>query len=118
MQANRYRAIHDYAIVGDCHSCALVSSDGSIDWACFPRFDSASVFARLLDARRGGHFRVSAAVKSKAERRYLEATNVLRTTFRNEDGELAVTDFMPTHGPDGERTANMLVRVLECTRAR
>jgi alpha,alpha-trehalase len=116
MQENRYRAIHDYAIVGDCHSAALVSSDGSIDWACFPDFDSPAVFARLLDARCGGHFRVSAAVKSKAERHYLEATNVLRTTYRNEDGELAVTDLMPTHGPDGSRMAHYLVRILECTR--
>jgi alpha,alpha-trehalase len=115
---NRYRAIHDYAIVGDCHSAALVSSDGSIDWACLPHFDSPSVFGRLLDARKGGYFRVSAAVKSKAERHYLEATNVLRTTYRNEDGELAVTDFMPTHGPDGERIAHCIVRILECTRGR
>ena len=51
--------IGDYALIGDCHSMALAGPDGSIDWCCFPRFDSPSVFARILDSDRGGYFRIA-----------------------------------------------------------
>ncbi|MBI5289527.1 MAG: hypothetical protein HY873_11210, partial [Chloroflexi bacterium] len=51
-----YSPIADYGLIGDMHSCALVSMSGSIDWCCFPRFDGRSVFGRLLDFEKGGHF--------------------------------------------------------------
>ena len=52
-------SISDYGLISDMHSCALVSLDGSIDWCCFPRFDSAALFSRILDWRRGGYFQIT-----------------------------------------------------------
>jgi GH15 family glucan-1,4-alpha-glucosidase len=87
--------IDDYALLGDCHSAALVGRDGSIDWACFPRFDSPAVFCRLLDVGKGGSFRVSPEGPWQSTRRYLDDTNVLVTTFTTPGGVLEVTDCMP-----------------------
>ncbi len=88
--------IGDYGVIGDCHSMALVGRNGSIDWCCFPRFDAPSVFGRVLDADRGGHFAVSPASDAvSVDRSYLPATNVLTTRFRTAEGELEVTDCMP-----------------------
>src|SRR5881628_3108739 len=87
--------IGDYALIGDCHSAALVGRDGSIDWACFPRFDSPAVFTRVLDAARGGAFEVTPAEVRSTRRAYLEDTNVLMTTFAGGGGVLEVTDCMP-----------------------
>jgi GH15 family glucan-1,4-alpha-glucosidase len=87
--------IGDYAMIGDCHSLALVGLDGSIDWLCFPRFDSPSVFARSLDED-AGHFRVAPLdVATEVRRTYLPATNVLETTFATRSGVLELTDCMP-----------------------
>ena len=91
-----YKAIGQYGLVGDMNSAALVGTDGSIDWCCFPRFDSASVFAAILDDKRGGRFCISPdgpVVDSAQE--YIPDTNVLSTRFTTPTGELAITDFMP-----------------------
>jgi GH15 family glucan-1,4-alpha-glucosidase len=94
--------IGDYAMTGDCHSLALVGRDGSIDWLCFPRFDSPSVFARSLDEERG-HLRVAPEAELEGVRRsYLPSTNVLTTTFGTEDGVLEVTDCLPVAAFDPE----------------
>jgi GH15 family glucan-1,4-alpha-glucosidase len=90
-----YPPIADYGLIGDMQSCALVSKQGSIDWACFPRFDGASVFGRLLDWHRGGHFLLAPKRQSRVTRRYLPNTNVLETTFETEGGRAILTDFMP-----------------------
>lgn len=74
------RAISDYALISDCRSAALVSIDGSIDWLCFPDFDSESVFARLLDSL-AGHWLVSVRETIEVKRRYLKESMVLETTF-------------------------------------
>ena len=110
--------IDDYALLGDCHSAALVGRDGSIDWACFPRFDSPAVFCRLLDVRRGGSFGVSPEGTFHSTRRYLEDTNVLVTTFTTPTGVLELTDCMPVRPglSRGARvgTRHSLLRRLRC----
>jgi GH15 family glucan-1,4-alpha-glucosidase len=85
--------IADYALLSDRHSAALVSRDGSIDWLCFPRFDSPSVFGRLLgDA--AGHWSIRPADATEVTRRYLDRTMVLETTFRTPTGVVAITDAL------------------------
>ncbi len=92
-------------MIGDCHSLALVGRDGSIDWLCFPRFDSPSVFARSLDDV-GGHFQIAPVAEVRdVHRTYLPATNVLATTFVTSDGVLELTDCMPVRPFDPERPA-------------
>jgi GH15 family glucan-1,4-alpha-glucosidase len=90
-----YQQIHDYGIIGDMSSCALVGRNGSIDWACFPRFDSPSIFGAILDETKGGQFRISATAIHNSTQRYLPDTNVLETTFRTAGGAVTVVDFMP-----------------------
>jgi alpha,alpha-trehalase len=94
-QDGGYPPIGDYAIVGDCHTAALVARDGSVDWYCPGRFDAAAVFCRLLDARQGGFLGVAPVGRSNARRAYRGHTNVLETTFDADGGRVRLTDFMP-----------------------
>ena len=87
--------IHDYAIIGDCRTAALVSREGSIDWLCLPHFSGPSVFAALLDPARGGHFSIRPDEPFRARRRYVGATAVLETTFETPKGLARVLDLMP-----------------------
>ena len=89
-----YRPIADYALIGNTHSAALIASDGSIDWCCLPHFDSGAVFCRLLDAERGGYFRVGPTAECRVSRRYVEGTAVLETHFVAPHGRARLTDFM------------------------
>jgi len=96
-------AIAAHGVIGDLHTAALVGSDGSVDWWCMPRFDSPSVFAGLLDAGRGGRWRIAPAVPATAEQHYLPGTNVLVTSFRvQEGGVLEVVDLMPVGARRGK----------------
>ncbi len=93
----RYRPIGDYGLIGDCRTAALVGPDGSIDWFCWPRFDSPAVFARLLDADRGGVWRVAPTLaRGDGEMRYRPDTAVLETTHRTDDGTVRIIDATPS----------------------
>ena len=93
--SGRYPPIADYGLISDMHSCALVSRAGSIDWCCFPRFDGAAVFSRILDWERGGYFQLAPEGVCAVRRRYLPATNVLETIFETDSGVARLLDFMP-----------------------
>jgi GH15 family glucan-1,4-alpha-glucosidase len=99
--------IEDYALIGDCNTAALAGRDGSIDWLCWPRFDSAACFAALLGDADNGRWLICPTISGfQARRRYRPGTLVLETEFQTETGCAAVIDFMPP--PDG---AN-LVRIV------
>lgn len=100
--------IEDYAIVGDCHTAALVGRNGSIDWLCLPRFDSASMFGALLGDEGHGRWALApASPDATATRRYLDDTFVLATTWTTPDGVVEVLDLMP----HGDRRADLVRRV-------
>ena len=119
--AQPYPPIADYGLISDMHSCALVSRAGSVDWCCFPRFDSPSVFGRILDWRKGGHFLLAPRDARPVQRRYLPETNILETEFETSSGSATLTDFMPVHPhskPEQPREVSsrqQIVRMLECT---
>jgi GH15 family glucan-1,4-alpha-glucosidase len=92
---DRYLPIADYAVVGCTRSVALISRAGSIDWLCWPRFDSESIFGRILDAEKGGFFAICPAIPFEARRRYVDGTNVIETTFTTESGVARLLDLMP-----------------------
>ncbi len=111
--------IADYALIGDCHSAALVGRDGSIDWACFPRFDSPAVFTKLLDEKHGGAFRIAPRSVRECHRKYMPGTNVLVTTFVCDGGILELTDCMPVEAnPDDPQHVvahSAIMRRARCT---
>jgi GH15 family glucan-1,4-alpha-glucosidase len=109
--------IEDYAVIGDCHTAALVGRDGSIDWLCMPRFDSASCFTALLGDARHGRWLIAPDRKIKAykngappriQRRYRGDSLILETEFRTATGIVRLIDFMPLHGKD-----RSIVRIVE-----
>src|SRR5215467_533199 len=92
----RYLPIAGHGLIGDRHTAALVGTDGTIDWYCCPRFDSPSVFAAILDADRGGLFRISPDCEGWSSKQlYLPDTNVLITRFLSPGGVGELQDFMP-----------------------
>jgi GH15 family glucan-1,4-alpha-glucosidase len=110
--------IQDYAIIGDGRTAALISRQGSIDWLCWPRFDSPSVFGAILDSA-AGCWRICPATPFQSQRRYVPETNVLETTFRTVTGALLLTDLMPVASESDKGAAltpdHELLRVVECT---
>jgi GH15 family glucan-1,4-alpha-glucosidase len=108
-----YQPIENHGVIGDMHTVALVGTDGSIDWCCLPRFDSPSVFAAILDDRKGGYFRLASIHDSHNKQMYLPDTNVLVTRFLSAEGVGEVTDFMPVQ--DGPKT-HQIVRVAKAVR--
>src|SRR4029434_6098447 len=92
--------IGDHALISDCRSAAFVDRSGSVEWLCWPRVDAPSVFGRLLDPS-AGHWSISPVGEAIVERRYVERTMVLETTFTMAGGTVTLTDALAT-GP-GER---------------
>lgn len=91
-----YQPIENYGVIGDLQTAALVSMDGSIDLLCFPRFDSATIFAALLDEKKGGHFQIAPTEgEFRHRQRYLPDTNILLTRFLGAGGVAEISDFMP-----------------------
>ncbi|CAN5600800.1 glycoside hydrolase family 15 protein [soil metagenome] len=93
-----YLPIEAYGAVGNGRTVALIGSDASIDWLCFPRIDGASVFGRILDSQRGGYWQISPVEPWSVQRHYIEDTNVLVTRFETESGIAEIVDFMPSIG--------------------
>lgn len=113
--------MYHYGLIGDMASAALVGTDGSIDWCCFPRFDSASVFAALLDPQHGGHFRIAPTTAGwSSQQQYLPDTNILETTFTTAGGSATLTDFMPVDDGDHDdpdmdtRPSHEIHRIVRC----
>ena len=105
--------IEDYALIGDCRSAALVSRGGSIDWLCWPRFDSEACFAALLGSRDHGRWLVAPRDEARITRQYRANTLILETFFETADGAAVLVDFMPFHGERSE-----IVRLVHGTRGR
>jgi GH15 family glucan-1,4-alpha-glucosidase len=113
-----YPPISDYALIGDCHSAALVSRSGSIDWCCLPRFDSDSCFGRLLDWHRGGYFAITPVGRYRVKREYRGESLVLVTTFTTRTGEARVVDFFSMRAGGKLHPRRELVRVIHGLRGR
>jgi GH15 family glucan-1,4-alpha-glucosidase len=111
-------AIAEHGLIGDLQTAALVTTDGSIDWFCFPRFDSPSVFGALLDDERGGHFWIRpSGTAYTSKQMYLPDTAVLVTRFFTDDGLGQVVDFMPPAG-SAATDNHRLVRLVQCIRGK
>lgn len=91
-----YAQIGDYGFLSDCRSAALVAKDGSVDWLCWPRFDSPAIFAAILDPERGGRFKITPTEPFEVERSYQPNTNVLHTTMITRGGRVKITDWLHT----------------------
>ncbi|MFC5835074.1 glycoside hydrolase family 15 protein [Nonomuraea insulae] len=116
------RPIGDYAMLSDCRSAALVTSDGSIDWLCLPRFDSPAVFGRLLDDD-AGSWAIHPTGPAEVTRRYIEDTLVVETTFQTRDGTLVLQDALALGRGErghelGRSSPGLLLRRLTCTQGR
>jgi GH15 family glucan-1,4-alpha-glucosidase len=110
----RYQPIENHGVVGDLYSVALIGMDGSVDFMCFPHFDSPTIFARLLDADKGGSFKLAPLMDGAGQRQlYLPDTNILLTRFLSKSGVAEISDFMPV---EKERAFHDLVRRAKTVR--
>jgi GH15 family glucan-1,4-alpha-glucosidase len=115
MQPHDALKIQDYGIIGDCRAAALIGRNGSLDWLCWPRFDSP---AAILDRERGGHWQIAPAGEFGVERRYLPHTNILETTFHCAGGTGVLTDLMPVASEEFKKSVltpdHEILRQVEC----
>jgi GH15 family glucan-1,4-alpha-glucosidase len=118
MEQEAYPSIGDYGFIADCHSSALVSRYGSMDWCCMPRIDSRSCFGRILDWEKGGYCQIVPASAFETSRRYIENTLVLETTFRTAGGEVRLLDCFPMRRGGQHNPYRQILRVVEGVRGR
>jgi GH15 family glucan-1,4-alpha-glucosidase len=112
-----YQPIEDYGIIGNMRTLALVGIDGSIDWLCFPHFDSPSVFCSILDDKKGGRFKIApAATEVTRKQLYWPETNVLITRFLSPEGVGEIRDFMPLEPSTEDSRGSRLVRLVTTNR--
>jgi GH15 family glucan-1,4-alpha-glucosidase len=111
-----YKPIENYGVIGDLHTVALVGVDGSIDWCCLPHFDSPSVFAGILDDRKGGFFKIAPLHYTQHKQMYLPDSCVLLTRFLSAEGVGEVLDFMPIEDAPPGRKTHQIVRVVRAVR--
>jgi GH15 family glucan-1,4-alpha-glucosidase len=124
MTEQHFLPIEDYGLIGDMHTCALVSKEGSIDFMCWPKFDSPTIFCRLLDGNQGGHWSVRPVdnLKFMAKQQYLAGSNILQTRWIHEDGVVSMHDYFAIHNTQEaspghlRNRSSILVRRLECIR--
>ncbi|KFI22282.1 glycoside hydrolase family 15 protein [Nitrosococcus oceani] len=113
MDKHNYPAISDYGYISDCHSSALISKSGSIDWCCMPRVDSRSCFGRLLGWEQGGYCQIAPPEPHEVSRRYLPQTLILETTFRTSEGEARLLDCFTLREGGKQHPHRQILRVLE-----
>lgn len=107
----------EYGVIGNCKSAALIDRKGTVVWCCLPDFDSASVFASLLDEERGGSFGIEVDAAYTISQTYVPNTNVLRTVYESPAGSFELFDLMPRHKDDSHYYAPPeLLRYLRWTR--
>src|ERR1044071_3240597 len=112
--SGHYQPIENYGVVGDLNTVALVGLDGSIDFMCFPNFDSPSIFCSLLDYLKGGSFKLSPSLNEVRRRQlYMPDSNILLTRFLSSEGIAEVSDFMPI---DSQGPSHKLVRRAKTVR--
>lgn len=114
--AEPYKRLRDYGVIGNLHTVALVGVDGSIDWYCYPHFDSPSLFSAILDGAKGGRFRISTQSYATRNQFYFPDTNVLITRFMTREGVGEVTDYMPIAQAKGEAQRHRIIRQVEAVR--
>jgi GH15 family glucan-1,4-alpha-glucosidase len=96
-----YQPIENYGVIGDLHTVALVGMNGSVDYMCFPKFDSPSIFLRLLDYEKGGYFLLAPVLEDAHQKQlYIPDTNILLTRFLSDDGVAEISDFMPVEATE------------------
>ena len=105
--------IEEYALIGDCETAALVGCDGSIDWLCWPAFDSEACFAALLGSEKHGRWKIFPSTDAKSTRKYRDNTLILETQLETADGVVTIIDFMPPRG-----NASDVVRLVRGDRGR
>ena len=114
-----YQPIENYGIIGDLHTVALIGMNGSIDWLCFPNFDSPSVFAAMLDSEKGGRFQITPTVDGITFKQlYWPETNVLVTRFLSTGGVGEITDYMPLDSNGKWKGKHQLVRRVRVVRGK